>query len=366
MERICENCILPENYSGVNFNEQGVCNLCEDYKSNQYLGEERLKEDIASILEKKTNKYDCLVGFSGGRDSTYLLWYVVNVLKLKPLAVWVDSKLIPEDTLLNIRKTVDMLSIDLVIRQHDYLQKSTIHFLKSWLQYPNPATLINLCCGCRLGVSKLLKEEAVIRNIPIIFAGGTPFEKGLFKRNLISSNRNSHISFILGYGKQVIKNPSLISNLGCLTTQINEYLTVSSGYITKSKKDNFVLISPFVKYFRWEEEKIEETIKSELEWKQHTGLESSYRGDCEIGIIRQYLYYKMLGYNDKDDHLSWLVRDGQISREKALNRVIKEKVTEVDILKSSFSKLGIDFSEFISCVEKNARKHNIVYQELPR
>jgi hypothetical protein len=365
MERLCKKCILPENYSGISFNEHGICNFCEEYKPLKYLGEDRLKEDISIILKNKIGQeYDCIVAFSGGRDSTYLLWYVVNVLQLKPLAVFVDSKAIPKETLSSINKTIKILDVDLIIKQHDYLQKSINHNLKIWLEHPYPSDLIDLCSGCRLGMSKLVREEAVNRNIPIVFAGGTPFEKGLFKKNLIPFNRYGHGSFILRVGKQVIRNPSShISNFDCLKIKLNEYITTSrTGYLTKSNKNDYVQISPFVKYFRWKEKKVDETIKSELEWKPNTGLKSSYRGDCDIGIVRQYLYYKMLGYNDKDDHLSWLVRDGQISREEALKRVKKERVVGFDILKSSFGKLGVDFSVFNSVVEKNARKYNIPYR----
>jgi hypothetical protein len=188
--------------------------------------------------------------------------------------------------------------------------------------------------------------------------GGTPFEQGLFKTNLISSKKNRKIPFILGYGKQIFRNPSLISNLSCLKVQIDEYFNV----LWRFKKPKLVYIAPFNNYIRWEEKKIEEILKNELDWKRYPGLESSYRGDCEIGIIRQFLYDKMLGYNDKDDHLSWLIRDNQISRNEGLDRIKREKETKLDILKSSFDKFGIDFLEYINKVERNARKYNIVYK----
>ncbi len=367
MDTLCKKCLLPENYAGIKFNEQGICNFCEDYKPILYFGENKLKEDVYGILSNKEKKeYDCIVGFSGGRDSTYLLWYIVTEMKLKPLAVCVENMLTPEETILNIRKTVDLLNVDLVVKKHEYLKKSILHFLNSWVKYPNPATLITLCTGCRLGLSKLIKEEAINRKIPIIIEGSTPFETGPFKKNLISTKRNSNISFILGYGKQIARNPSLISNLSCLKTQINEYIIAPSASIRKHKNDNFHVISPFQKYLRWEEKKIESTIKNKVGWNQHKGLESSYRGDCEVGIIRQYLYYKMLGYNDKDDNLSCLIRDNQISRKDALIRLMNEKETREDTLISSFKKVGIDFFEFISLVEKNAHKHNILYKYCQR
>jgi hypothetical protein len=351
--QLCAKCILPANYAGISFNEKGICNFCERYKSPRYLGEERLKKDVFTILnENKHKSYDCVVGLSGGRDSTYLLWYIVNVLKIKPLAVFVDSKLIPETTVSNVKKTVNLLGVDLKIRVHEFLEKSVKHFLMAWLKNPDPATLITLCTGCRYGMRSMINEETAKRNIPILFEGGTPFEKGYFKKNLISTKRKNSLSFILGYGKKLIYNPSLISNLSCLKIQINEYITLAN----MTRKLSYVRILPFTKYFRWEEKKIEDTLKSELKWERYPGLESSYRGDCEVGVVRQFLYNKMLNYNDKEDHLSWLIRDNQITREEALTRISKEKETKVEIIGKAFEKLGIDYSEYIDILEKNARK----------
>ena len=161
----------------------------------------------------------------------------MNVLKFKTISRFLlNSKLIPDTTISNIKKTVKILGVDLIVKQHEFLKKTVSYFLKSWLNYPEPATLITLCTGCRLGVTKLVNEEVINRKIPILFAGGTPFEKGLFKKNLISTNRNSNISFVFGYGKRVICNPFLISNLSCLKIQIEEYFTVPWAFISKKKK----------------------------------------------------------------------------------------------------------------------------------
>ena len=326
-----------------------------------YLGAEKLKKDVSKLLQNATKKsnYDCIVGFSGGRDSTYLLWYVVNVLKLKPLAVFSNSMLIPQQTLSNIQKTTTLLGVDLLIKEHNYLKICSKHYLNSWAKYPSPATLITLCTGCRLGFSEILYKETIKRKIPFYFTGGTPFEKGYFKKNLIS-NKHDHFSFPIGYIKQVIKNPSLISSIRCLMMLIKEYYLMPK-YLSNAK-DKPVRISPFYKYLRWEKEKIEKTIKNELEWERYPGLASSYRGDCEIGVIRQFLYNKFLGYNDKDDHLSCLIRDNQISREEALRQTEIEKNIKPEILMKAFKKLGFNFNDYITQIEINARKHDILYK----
>src|SRR5690554_2250205 len=135
-KNLCKKCILPVNYTGISFDKNGICSYCNGHKPIEYLGESKLKTDVVKILQdsKKQNDYDCIVAFSGGRDSTYLLWYVVNILKLKPLAVFSNSKLIPEQTLSNIRKTSEILGVDLVVKDHDYLLNSIKHYLNSWVK----------------------------------------------------------------------------------------------------------------------------------------------------------------------------------------------------------------------------------------
>ena len=364
----CNKCILPKKYSGLTIDKEGTCNLCNQNNEIDYLGEKQLIKDVSEIIKQSENqKYNCIVGFSGGRDSTYLLWYTVNVLKLKPVAVFVDSGLTPSQTILNVRKISKMLGVKLVIKNHNYLLNSIEHSLTSWVKYPNPATLSNLCNGCRYGIYKFINEEAEKRKVNLILAGGTPFEKGLFKKKLISTNQNSHLSFITKYAKLILQNPSLILKYHNLKMQFLEYFTMKSGYISSSKKDNVTVISPFNKYIHWNEVIIDTLIEKKLNWKNNPDLNSNYRGDCYVGIIRQMLYDVMLGYNDKEDNLSWLIRDGQITREEAVDRISYDKNINLDTIMYSFMEAGIDYDNFVSEFEKNIVKYKISnFKEIPK
>ena len=87
---ICKKCILPTTFRDIEFNEDGICSYCT---SNKTVAKERnvspeykakcIKE-IDEIIESVRGKgqYDCAVGFSGGKDSTYLLWVLKE--KYKP------------------------------------------------------------------------------------------------------------------------------------------------------------------------------------------------------------------------------------------------------------------------------------------
>ena len=75
----CTRCVLPENYPRIGFSEAGVCNYCLTHRKWEY----KEKEELDKFLEPFRNKgerYDCIVGISGGRDSSYALYYLVTDL----------------------------------------------------------------------------------------------------------------------------------------------------------------------------------------------------------------------------------------------------------------------------------------------
>src|SRR5688572_16376571 len=96
--KICSRCIYDTNVPNISFNHDGVCNYCtmienlkDQYKTATPEGEARFMEIVEKIKEEGKGKpYDCVVGVSGGTDSSYLL---VQAIKwgLRPLAVHYDN-----------------------------------------------------------------------------------------------------------------------------------------------------------------------------------------------------------------------------------------------------------------------------------
>jgi hypothetical protein len=349
----CTRCLLPENYPGITFNQVGVCNHCTGYKERNYLGGDVLKKDIESLLNKKKDRnkeYDCIVSLSGGRDSSYLLYYLVKKLNLKVLAYSVDNGFIPEQTIMNMENMCQILNTKLVIEKHDFLEKCVSHHISSWLHRPTPAMIGVLCTGCRLGLTMYLLNFAKKNKIHIIFSGGTPFEGSQYKRNIVKINPNGRIwSFVAGYLFQLVKNPRWVLNRDSFIIQIKEfYYYFYPGKRKLAKRMGISIISPFAFHIKWDEKEVLSTIKGELGWRQNPDLKSTWRGDCEIAILKDYLYKKALRFNDKDDSLSCLVRDGQINRNEALERLEIEGKIPNDVLETLFEKIGVDYSTFIN------------------
>jgi hypothetical protein len=185
--------------------------------------------------------------------------------------------------------------------------------------------------------------------VPVIISGSNPLEDRSFKSRIMALNpdsesRRKKVSFILGYLLQVIRNPRWILNYTCLVTQIQEYFHHFYQRRRRMGKGDLIKISPFYFYIRWEEKTLISTIKDELSWRETPGAKSTWRGDCDIALLKLYLYKKTLGYNDRDEGLSYLVRDNQISRDEALERLEEEGKISEEAIKEILDKLGSDFS----------------------
>ncbi|MCF8369475.1 MAG: hypothetical protein K9G76_10570 [Bacteroidales bacterium] len=354
----CTKCIMPFNYPKIEFDNNGVCNYCRIHKERKYLGSELLKRDILFHARANNSKYDCAVSFSGGRDSSYLLYYLSQVLKLNVVAFTVNNGYLPPETIENIRAIPRLLNVDIAINKHSYLDKCFNYHLKTWYKKPTAAMVPALCVGCKLGMEKGIYQLFQKNDVSVYIWGGTPFEGNQYKTNLLRSNpyRNDKFSLVLGYLLQVFKNYNWSSNPYCLWIQINEFFAFyGKRYRKKLKNEGVLRISPFRNYIRWEEDKITSTLNTKLDWKENKKTGSSWRGDCHIAILKQYLYLKILGFNDKDDALSDLIRDGQISRKSAIDRLQREHYIDEEEIIKIIKKQGLKYSD-IQIIHENIKK----------
>lgn len=351
----CRHCILPQNYPGVSFDEDGICKLCRTYKPPNYLGTQALQTTIRSFLENRDDvnrEYDCILGVSGGRDSVYLLHYLVKVVRLRVLAYCADNGYMPVETKRNLERATEILGVDLLVESHDYLRKCLSHVVLSWTKRPSAALLTTLCTGCRLGIFKGLSSVARSKQIPIVIAGGSPFEEAAYKINLMRINPywQGKRWFLIGYLRQVVKNPRLIMKPSFLATQLREFHYYSNRRLSQKRG---LFIAPFYSHLHWKEDNITSTITRELNWQGSSIISSTWKNDCRIALLKSHMYRSILGFDDNDDHLSWLVRDGQIDREEALDRLRKvERETPKEVIPNIVEKLGIHQSDFRSALDR--------------
>jgi N-acetyl sugar amidotransferase len=161
----CTRCIMDTTAQGIRFDDKGVCNYCHlhDRMEESLRHKEGTIEQIAAKIRKagKNRQYDCVVGVSGGTDSTYCL-YMVKKLGLRPLAVHFDNGWVSDVAVRNIKAMSELLKVEVrrVTADWDALRAG----YRACIEASTP----DVCMPCEIGVYSALyaaAEEAGVRYI---------------------------------------------------------------------------------------------------------------------------------------------------------------------------------------------------------
>ena len=337
---------MPSNYIGISFNAGGECNYCTGQtEPTKFAGLIALKKDIDSILRNKPDRpYDCAVAFSGGRDSSYLLYFAKVVLGLRVLAVTMEHDFITPEAKDNIRRIVKELNVDSEVIQNKILNESSRASLRNWSKKPDVAMCLTFCTGCRYGILRMIPDYVKKKGIPILLVGDTPNELMDYRVNLLCDNRPpSTKNRMMGFAKRLIQNPSYLVSCKTLFYQIREFIHWSNT----EKITTPHIIKPFY-YIELREEEVLSKIK-ELGWEYNHSFSTTRRSDCYINMIRQYFYKKGLGYNDVDVYFARLLRNNHIQLPEAIQCIQAEGSYEESTIRSVLKELfGVDYDMVIS------------------
>lgn len=344
----CSKCVLPETTPNITFDENGVCNFCHSHKKVQYIGETKLKELMFSY-KKDTNKYDCVVGVSGGRDSSYTLLKLVKDYGMKVLAVNYESPFTDPQAKRNIDNAVKFLNVDLV----RFKLKNKIHErtfkdnFTAWLKKPSPAAVPMICIACKTILPQII-HYAKKYDVKCIVTGGNPYEDTSFKKELLNvsadeNHENTFIKSVHGVANVMMQNLSYCNPL-YIPTMVKGFLYGNPyGFGPRIFASDIHFIDIF-HYIQWNEEEVLSRIKNELGWEKPSKFSSSWRFDCKIGHLKDHLYMKTLYMTEKDDFYSKMVREGLITRDEALLRLKDENEIHFDEIKELLDNSRIDIS----------------------
>lgn len=337
--QVCTRCVQDSTVPGITFNKAGVCNFCDfhdllcDIFPNDKRGEEKLKSIFDEIrAQGKGKKYDCVVGVSGGRDSTYLLWKVVKEWKLRPLAVHFndgfDNPVAGENMLNSVRK----LGVELRTISSDWREAKDlkIDFLK--------ASTPDLNLGTDIGIASSLFSVAAKENLKYILIGQSfrtegvkPLSWSYFDGDYL---RNVHNQFGL-----VPLRPWKADDAGFnLGIKEMAYYTMVKGIKT---------FTPFYysNYIRTEGEAI---ITKELDWV-YPG--AHYFDDLYHSLIK-YIHRVKFNIDLNMNSDSALVRSGQMDRQQALERAHGVyQIEDPKVIDLCIKRLGLTQEEFDSYMQ---------------
>jgi glucosamine--fructose-6-phosphate aminotransferase (isomerizing) len=339
---ICSHCVLPDNYPGITFDTNGVCSLCREHKKLKYLGVEALERYLKAVA-RGTGPYDCVVPVSGGKDSTYVLYYLTTVLGLKTIAVNYDNGFTHMQAKDNLRRVTETLGVELVTIKGFNQKKNLAGNLRSFLARPTPAMVPMMCTGCRVGIVCSACKVARDRGVNVIVMGWSPIEDTPFKAAFLTADGGSVVK---GLAKNVVLNPRY-SLYGGVFTQIMDFLHSYSrvrewGTILQALHPGIRQIS-FFNYVEYYPERIQQEVTEKVGWSS-PDPENSWQFDCRIKSLQNCLYRTAIGFTASNDYLSAKIREGYITREQALKLLEKQKENahaELEYVLAMLSEVGV-------------------------
>lgn len=324
--------------SGIVFDSAGECNFCKlhDKLERQYPLNDLGKRDFERLIEKiklsgKENKYDCIIGVSGGRDSTYLLYLAKKVLGLRPLTAHFNDGFDNPIAGENIKNAVRKLGVELRTITSDWRESKEIRlsFLK--------ASVPNLEVGTDLGIFASLYGIAVTEGVKYILTAHSFRTEGIspLTWNYIDGRYLKNI--VSAFGKVNLRkwrprDPGY--NLGL--SHLFYYIAI--------KGIRTVTPMYYINYVRGEGEAI---IRNELNW---VNPGAHYFDDLWQSLL-YYVYRVKFNVDKRKFNYSALIRSGQMKREEALERVQSVyAIEDPKIIDLCIKRLGIthkDIEEFM-------------------
>ncbi|MEM3489132.1 MAG: hypothetical protein QXO75_05700 [Nitrososphaerota archaeon] len=349
--RRCSKCLLPETFPNIEFDEYGVCNYCRNYRPIKVLGE----EELIKALDKyrgKGNKYDCLVAVSGGRDSTYVLHQLVTKYNMNALALTVDSGFITEEGHHNIKVITKTLGVDHVYIRDELLVeiswKNLKRMIHAWLKKPSINTIVPTLNAADKTMNLQIYRYAHENKIPLVIGGNNigncSFEQEHFKTGYMGvfpderGNYTTRGKLKLGtlFAWEFLKNTAHYN-----WSLFESYAKGTIVYFFESLlKPSDVETLGFYDYIYWNEKEILPTITS-IGWTSAGDTSATWRIDDIMYPLIDYIYLRLVGFNEFDEFYSKLIREGQISREEALKRCLSERMPRPTVFHHLLERLDI-------------------------
>lgn len=342
----CSRCTLPITWETVFFDNEGVCNICRNWekKQNSIDWRERKKQllSIFSETKKKHRIYDCIVPFSGGKDSTFTLYTLMKTYGLKPLVVSFDHGFYRPTMVANRTRTFRRLGVDVITFTPNW------HIVKK-LMLESLIRKGDFCWHCHAGIFSYPIKIAVKFEVPLVVWGeGSGEYEGYFKFEDLEETDEWK------FNRRIIEGMRAEDLTGFINVDIRDM----EPYIYPAKEDiDRVGIKsiPLGKFIPWDVQKQVDLIKNKLGWQEEE-LESGKPGlsyekiECMFQGVRDYIKYLKRGFS-RMTHLTTLdIRHGRMKREEGLQLIKKYEGRKPKSLDVFLQYIGISESKFNAIV----------------
>lgn len=363
--KTCTRCLNTEHMPFIAFDDAGVCNYCRNYEQRKkqgytlYKGEKALEEAVAKH-RSKNGEPDCVVGFSGGRDSAYGLDYIVNRLKLHPIVFTYDWGMVVDLARRNQARITGKMGIEQILISADIKRKreNIRKNFEAWLKRPTLGMIPILMAGDKKFYYYFHKVREQNNVNLFIFCGGHEYEETRFKYGFCgiphgidnTHNRLTGISWykklklLSFYAVNFLLNPAYINR-----SMIDTFVAFYSTYVLH---DDYLYL---YQYLEWDEKVILDKIFKEFEWEVAADTKATWRIDDGTAPIYNYMYMAMAGFTEFDDFRSFQIREGKLTREEAYALVKEENRPRFEEIEWYAEAVNLDVNRAIRIINDAPR-----------
>ncbi len=353
----CTKCQLPETYETIEFDEKGICNICEGVRhKNEEIDWSKRKLMLDKLVEENRNKhaYDCIIPFSGGKDSVFQVNYLVKEYNIKPLLVRFNHGFIRKTVQDNVNSVIKKLGVDLI----DFTPNWKI-VKKVMLEAFKRKT--DFCWHCHTGIYSYPIRIALMHKVPLIFYGEPQAEF------------NTYYDYTKdGYDYENEDRFNMIRTLGITAEDMHGMINSDKDPVDirdltpytfpdieelEKLKYNPVTLGTFIP---WDHHKNTEIIKKDLGWKvdELEGVpdEINPHGEkieCFMQGTRDYIKFLKRGYSRVSQINALNVRHKRMTPDEA--KIINEKFDgrKPPSLEVFLEYVGLTEEEFNQIVDKS-------------
>lgn len=335
----CTRCVMDTTDAGIQFDENGVCDFCHNYDekiSALNIRNEETKAELLRIADTirkkgKNKKYDCIIGFSGGVDSSYVAYIAKEIMHLRPLLYCVDTGWNFEPTMNNMRGIAKKLDLDLVTEVVDWNEMADLQ-----LAY--------------------LKSQVIDQDTPqdhAIFAGlyNYAMKHGL---KYVLSGANLVTEWIVpggGWdgGNDIVLLKDIHKKFGKVPLRTFPLCGMFKYKLYYQYVRGMKRIAP-LNYLPFNEKEVKNFLASTLDWK---GYENKHYENLFTRWYEGYYLLRKYNYDKRITYFSNLILAGQMTREEALEKLAQPPYEDGESdTKEIAARLGITYEEMEAILEQ--------------
>lgn len=333
--KTCIKCVMDETAHNISFDQDMVCIYCRNYEKRikPFLDNNLRKSKTwfdnlkVKIDERKNGEYDCLIGLSGGVDSSYVAYLAKKHLNLNPLLLHIDTGWNNKTAVSNIENIVDKLDLDLqtIVIDWNEMKDLTLSFFRS--QVPTIDTVQDHAIWA--GMYNYAKQNK-IKNI---LTGGNLYTECV-REPLMWAYHATDLTQINDIHKK----------FGTIRLQKFPLIDILTYQLLYKYYNNINIWQP-LNHIKYNKKQAIEILMNELDWKDYGGKhhESNF-----TKFIEGYWMPSKFGIDKRKVHLSSLIHSKQIKRDEALS-ILKNKPYNINEIDKDFkyvaSKLDLTVDE---------------------